>query len=131
MAHFLSVAYCMINKKRNLFVQSSDFCFEKGSNTVVLHLTSFEHMLPSMTWRTGGIGGIVGLDPGHGDHSGKHGHDGHEQRFDDRDAALLSRFGVRNPSTAWFSAVHRLIRDGRVTITSDPAVARRRLIERP
>ena len=81
---------------------------------------------PSMTWQTATLAGIVALDPGHDGHPEN---DGHDAQLHDRDAELLSRFGVRHPSTAWFSAIHRLIRDGHVTITSDPAVARRRLIE--
>jgi hypothetical protein len=75
---------------------------------------------PAMTWRTAALAGIVALDPEHDEHDGQ---------LHDRGAALLSRFGVRHPLAGWFSTVHRLIRDGQVTITSDPAVARRRLIE--
>jgi hypothetical protein len=79
---------------------------------------------PSTTWRTAALAGIVALDPAHDRE-----HDDHDGRFGDPDAGMLSRFGVRHPSTAWFSTVHRLIRDGQVTVTSDPTVVRRRLVE--
>lgn len=68
------------------------------------------------------LAGIVALDRPDHDVAG-HEHAGSSP------ATALSRFGVRHPSTSWFSTVERLVREGRATVSSDRSTVRRRIIE--
>lgn len=97
----------------------------------------------SMSWRTAMLAGIVALDPhSPDDHHRDQDPDGdrdHDQGADvdgtpgpigsSEGASMLGRFGVRHPSTAWFSTVERLIRDGRVAVSSDRSVVQQSIIE--
>ena len=85
-----------------------------------------------MSWRTRMLAGIVALDPQtpDGDHSYAVDVDGTPQPIGrNEDASMLSRFGVRNPSPAWFSTMERLIRDHRAAVSSDRSVVERSIIE--
>jgi hypothetical protein len=73
---------------------------------------------PPMTWRTGALAGMVAFDP-----------DPREHEAVDGPAAALSRFAARHPSRRWFATVEQLIREGRVTVTSERSIARQRIAE--
>ena len=79
---------------------------------------------PPAAGRTATLVGLVALDP---DRDHDHTHDDH---LDASGAgAAFSRFAVRHPTTDWFSTVEGLARDERLVITTDPAVARRHIVE--
>jgi hypothetical protein len=82
-------------------------------------------------WRTQEFAGIVALDPAPLVHDRDGGDDQDHATPSETigPAALLSRFAVRHPSSSWFSAVDRLVRDGRVSTTTDRSVARRHIVE--
>lgn len=77
---------------------------------------------PPLEERQAELAGIVALDRHH------HGDAGHEHA-QYSPATALSRFGIRHPSTSWFATVEQLVRDGRVTVSSDRSTVRRRIIE--
>lgn len=76
---------------------------------------------PAMIRQTAELAGIVALDPDVDSDV--------EQPATGSSAAMLSRFGVRHPSAAWFSNLEQLIRGGQVTVTSDRSAVRRRIAE--
>lgn len=64
------------------------------------------------------LAGIVALDPTADSRSGG-----------DVQADVLSRFAALHPSVAWFSTVEQLVRDERITVSSDRTLARLRIVE--
>ena len=74
---------------------------------------------PAAESRRPELAGLVALDT-HADDDGS---------GSDSAAGSLSRFGVRHPSSAWFSSVERLVRDGRAVASADRSAVRRAIID--
>jgi hypothetical protein len=74
---------------------------------------------PLVEGRQADLAGLVALDS-HADDDGPGSNSA---------AGSLSRFGVRHPSSAWFSSVERLVRDDRAVVSADRSAVRRAIID--
>jgi hypothetical protein len=74
--------------------------------------------------------GLVGLDAcSHGaEHQTEDRAEHEAAHHPTNPGALLARFAARHPSNDWFHTVERLVADDRVHVTTDRAVAARRIL---